>query len=241
MGICTVNLISDRLASAGRCSARCSRVAAWLFCAFFIVLHGCASSGPGPADSSAAPAREAVAHTAAPPEAVVSDLGADYVIGPGDTLRIFVLRSPELSTDVPVRPDGKITTPLVNDMVAVGKTASQLSHDIEKALGEYVRSPTVSVIVTLPAGALSQVRVVGQAVSPRALPFRSGMTVLDVVIQVGGLSQYAAGNRARLIRKEGNGTRQIKLKLHDLLNKGDISQNLKMEPGDILVIPEARF
>lgn len=168
-------------------------------------------------------------------------MDADYIIGAGDVLRVFVLRSPELSAEVPVRPDGKITTPLVNDMMAVGKTASQLAKDIESNLAEYVRTPTVSVIISRPVGAFGQVRVVGQAVNPRALPFRKDMTVLDVIIEVGGLSQYAAGNRARVIRSAGGSSKQIHLKLDNLLNKGDVSQNLKMEPGDILVIPEARF
>jgi len=225
------------------------RFATWLSSLALLISSGCASTGPPNTSTtaasettrSAAPSNRAAAATQEPAEATKPITSPDYVIGPGDTLRIFVLRSPELSTEVPVRPDGKITTPLVNDMVAVGKSASQLAADIEKSLAEYVRSPTVSVIVSVPAGAFGQVRVVGQAVSPRALPFRNGMTVLDVIIEVGGLSQYAAGNRARVVRKDGNGTKQIKLKLDDLLNKGDVKQNLRMEPGDILVIPEARF
>ena len=166
----------------------------------------------------------------------------DYVIGPGDTIRVFVLRNPELGADVPVRPDGKITTPLVQDMVAVGKTPSELSRDIEKVLGEYVRSPQVSVIVLQPASAYSQVRVVGQAVSPRAIPYRSGMTVLDVIIAVGGLSEFASGNRARLVRTAPDGSvKRMKIKLEDLISKGDMSQNLQMEPGDEHVIPESAF
>jgi polysaccharide biosynthesis/export protein len=181
----------------------------------------------------------AVAQTAAP--AVAPAAGPDYIIGPRDTLRVFVLRSPELTAEVPVRPDGKISTPLVNDMQAVGKTASQLSHDIEVVLGEFVRSPTVSVIVTNAQGVTGQVRVVGQAVNPRSLPYRAGMTVLDVIIEVGGLSQYAAGNRAKLMRKQGSGTKEIRVKLKDLLEDGDMSQNLAIERDDVLVIPESRF
>ena len=172
---------------------------------------------------------------------VVPAAGPDYIIGPRDTIRVFVLRSPELTADVPVRPDGKISTPLVNDMQAVGKTASQLGRDIEVVLSEFVRSPTVAVIVTNAQGLTGQVRVVGQAVNPRALPYRAGMTVLDVIIDVGGLSQYAAGNRAKLVRGEGKNKREIRLKLNDLLNDGDISQNLAIEKGDIIVIPESRF
>ena len=155
---------------------------------------------------------------------------------------MFVLRNPELGADVPVRPDGKVTTPLVQDMVAVGKTPSELSRDIEKVLGEYVRSPQVSVIILQPASTYSQVRVVGQAVSPRAIPFRSGMSVLDVIIAVGGLSEFASGNRARLVRTEKDGSvKRIKVRLEDLISKGDMSQNLQMEPGDVLVIPESAF
>lgn len=166
---------------------------------------------------------------------------AEYVIGPGDILRVFVLRNPDLTVEVPVRPDGKISTPLVNDMEAVGKTASQLGRDVEQALAEYVRNPSVSIIVVRPMGALGQVRVVGQAVSPRAIPFRSGITVLDVIIEVGGLSQFAAGNRAKVIRVENGVSREIRVKLDDLLNKGDVTQNITMQSGDILFIPEARF
>jgi len=184
------------------------------------------------ADAATAPAIPAVASAPIDP---------DYIIGPRDTLRIFVLRSPELTAEVPVRPDGKISTPLVSDMQAVGKTASQLARDIEVVLGEFVRSPTVSVIVTNAQGITGQVRVVGQAVNPRSLPFRSGMTVLDVVIEVGGLSQYAAGNRAKLMRKEGGKVREIRLKLKDLLEDGDMSQNIAIERDDVIVIPESRF
>ena len=175
-----------------------------------------------------------------PPPAATA--AGDYVIGPGDTIRVFVLRNPELGADVPVRPDGKVTTPLVQDMVAVGKKPSELSRDIEKVLGEYVRSPQVSVIVLQPASTYSQVRVVGQAVSPRAIPFRSGMSVLDVIIAVGGLSEFASGNRARLVRTDRDGSvKRIKVRLEDLISKGDMSQNLQMEPGDVLVIPESAF
>lgn len=189
---------------------------------------------------AAAAAAADVAKPAAAP-AAAGDVDPDYIIGPRDTLRVFVLRSPELTAEVPVRPDGKISTPLVNDMQAVGKTASQLAHDIETVLAEYVRSPTVSVIVTNAQGITGQVRVVGQAVNPRSLPFRAGMTVLDVVIEVGGLSQYAAGNRAKLMRKQGNGVKEIRLKLKDLLEDGDMSQNIAIERNDVIVIPESRF
>lgn len=166
----------------------------------------------------------------------------DYIIGPGDSLDVFVWRNQELSTRVPVRPDGRISTPLVEDMVAVGKTPTQLARDIERVLGEYIRTPTVNIIVTQAASANSQVRVVGQAVTPRALPYRDGLTVMDVVIAVGGLSEYAAGNRAKIVRAGANGKPQeIKVRLRDLLEKGDLRQNPVMQPGDVLVIPESRF
>jgi len=166
---------------------------------------------------------------------------SEYLIGPGDTLKINVLRNPELNAEVPVRPDGKISTPLVNDVVAVGKTPTQLAQEMEKVIGEFVRAPTVNVIVTHPASTFSQVKVVGQAVSPKAIPYRSGMTVLDLVIEVGGLSQFAAGNRAKIVRVEGQSTREIRVRLDDLLNKGKIAENVPMRPGDILVIPETLF
>jgi polysaccharide export outer membrane protein len=166
----------------------------------------------------------------------------DYVIGPGDTLQVFVWRNEELSATVPVRPDGKISTPLVEDMTAVGKTPTLLARDIEEVLGEYIRSPKVNVIVTAALSATSQVRVVGQAVNPRAIPFREGLTVLDVVIDVGGLSDFAAGNRAKIVRKtENGGQEEIKVRLDDLLEDGDLSQDLAVKPGDVLVIPESRF
>jgi polysaccharide export outer membrane protein len=193
-----------------------------------------------PASASAnAPVRLAQAPGA--PAAAPSD-SREYVIGPGDSLKIVVLQNPQLNADVPVRPDGKISTPLANDVVAVGKTPTQLSKALEAVLSEFVRAPNVSVIVSNPVSIFSQVKVVGQAVSPRAIPFRNGMTVLDLVIEVGGLSQYAAGNRAKIIRPNPQGgAREIKVRLGDLLNKGKVSENVTLEPGDILVIPETLF
>jgi len=165
-----------------------------------------------------------------------------YVIGPGDTLEIFVWRNQELSTKVPVRPDGKISTPLAEDVVAVGKTPSQLAREIETILAEYIRAPKVNVIVATALSATSQVRVVGQAVSPKALPYREGLTILDVVIDAGGLNEFAAGNRAKLIRKGADGRQEtIKVRLADLLEDGDMSQNLPVLPGDVLIIPESKF
>ena len=165
----------------------------------------------------------------------------EYVIGPGDTLQIFVWRNTELTATVPVRPDGKISTPLNEDMVAVGKTPTQLARDIEKVLSEYVRSPTVNVIVTQPLGASSQIQVIGQVTKPGSLPYRAGMKVLDAMLAVGGLTQFAAGNRAKLVRKLNGKEQQIHVKLDALVNKGDMAQNLDLQPGDVLVVPESLF
>jgi polysaccharide export outer membrane protein len=172
--------------------------------------------------------------------AAPSEVAPDYVIGPGDTVNIFVWRNPELSALVPVRPDGKISSPLVEDMVAAGKTTSQLAREMEASLSTYIRSPKVNVIVTSALSASSQVRVVGQAGTPRALPYRDGLTVLDVVIAVGGLGEFAAGNRAKIVRLvPGGKPKEIKVRLKNLIEKGDMSQNFEMKPGDVLVIPES--
>ena len=168
---------------------------------------------------------------------------ADYVIGPGDSLQVFVWRNPELSTTVPVRPDGKISTPLVEDMVAVGKSPAQLARDIEKVLAEYVRSPTVNVIVANAASALSQVKVVGEVKVPQSVPYRDGLRVLDVVLVSGGVTEFAAPNRAKIVRAATNNQKpkEERVRLGDLLQKGDMSQNLLLAPGDVLVVPQARF
>ena len=173
----------------------------------------------------------------APPAAV----SPDYLIGPGDSLHVFVFQNEELSVTVPVRPDGKISTPLVEDMVAVGKTPSQLARDIEKSLAEYVKSPKVNVVVMGALSIFSQVKVIGQVKTPQALPFRDGMKVLDAILAVGGLGQFAAGNRAHLVRTENGKETEIKVKLDDLVNGGDMKQNLPLKPGDVLVVPESRF
>ncbi len=166
---------------------------------------------------------------------------ADYLIGPGDSLHVFVFQNEELSVTVPVRPDGKISTPLVEDMVAVGKTPSQLARDIEKSLALYVKSPKVNVVVMGAMSVFSQVKVIGQVLHPQALPYRDGMTVLDAVLAVGGLGQFAAGNRAHLVRTENGKQWEIKVKLDALVNSGDMKQNLMLRPGDVLVVPESRF
>ena len=166
----------------------------------------------------------------------------EYVIGPLDQLNIFVWRSAELTTDVTVRPDGRISTPLVDDMVAAGKTPAQLSDDVERELARYVKDPEVTVLV----GAFSstydqQVRVLGAAQQPQAFSHRAGMTVLDVMVAVGGLTELAAGNRAVLIRGQGAERRTYALKLDDMLRRGDIRTNAPVFPGDVIVVPERRF
>lgn len=166
----------------------------------------------------------------------------DYLIGPLDQLEIFVWRAPELSTKVTVRPDGRISTPLVADMVASSKTPSMLAKDLEQALLEYVKTPQVTVIVSNFSSTFDQqVRVLGEAQRPIALPYQSGMTVLDVMVAVGGLTEFAAGNRAVLIRGEGADRKSYRLRLNDLLRKGKISANAPMLPGDVILIPESRF
>ncbi len=170
-------------------------------------------------------------------------VGSDYIIGPGDRLQIFVWRNPDISTTIPVRPDGRISTPLVEDMVAVGKTPTQLARDIEAELEDYIRAPKVNVIVEAFVGMFEErVRVVGQAAQPRALPYRDSMTVLDVMIEVGGLTKFAAGNRAKIVRMRADGgTEEIPVRLNDLLNRGDIRQNQPVRPGDVIIIPESFF
>lgn len=168
--------------------------------------------------------------------------GSNYIVGPGDTIQVFVWRNPELSVTVPVRPDGKVSTPLVEDIVAVGRTPSSLARLIEQRLAEYVRSPQVNVIVTNAQSTFSKITVIGQVRSPQAVPYRQGMTVLDVVLAVGGLGEFAAGNRGRILRKDANGKeRPIKVKLADLVGKGRIGENVDMQPGDVLIVPESRF
>lgn len=166
----------------------------------------------------------------------------EYIIGPGDMLQVYVWDNPELTVTIPVRPDGLITIPLVEDMGAVGKTTTQLARDVERELAEYVRSPQVNIIVTDFRGTFrEQIRVVGQATSPQSLSYQSGMTLLDVLISVGGLTEFAAGNRAKVIRWEGATQTEIRVRLDDLINDGDISENIPVAPGDVLIIPESVF
>ena len=165
-----------------------------------------------------------------------------YHIGPGDNLNIFVWRNPELSVSVPVRPDGRINTPLVEDLKASGKTPTQLARDLENRLSNYVKNPVVTVMVSGFVGQYSeQIRVVGEATEPQAIPYRERMTLLDVMIRVGGLTEFAAGNRATLIREIDGKQKQYSVRLDDLIREGDISANVVMLPGDVLIIPEAWF
>lgn len=175
----------------------------------------------------------------APTKAATPDYG--YQIGPGDQLEINVWRNPELSTRVPVRPDGRITSPLIEDMVAVGKTPAELGREIEERLKKYIRDPTVTVLVSQFVGnSQHQVRVVGQAARPAALPYRQGMTLLDVMITVGGITEFASGNRAVLIR-QAEGNKQYRIRLTDLLKNGDVTANVEVVPGDVVMIPEGMF
>jgi polysaccharide export outer membrane protein len=190
-----------------------------------LVLSGCASSPKFP------------------PAPAVATAGQDYsyIIGPGDNVNIIVWRNPELSMSVPVRPDGKISAPLVDELMAQGKDSVTLARDVEKVLGKYVRDPIVTVLVTGFVGPYSeQIRVVGEAARPQALNYRSKMTVLDVMIAVGGLTDFASGNNATILRS-AEGNKQYTVRLKDLLKRGDVSANVEMRPGDILIIPQSFF
>ena len=197
-----------------------------------VVLGGCAGGGGRPE----LPPAQFVANQEGP--------GDEYVIGPLDQLTVFVWRNPELGAKVQVRPDGRITTPLISDMPAVGKTPAMLADDIKLALSEYIKDPLVSVIVDNFSGTFSQqVRIVGATEKPASIPYRANMTVLDAMISVGGLSEYAAGNRARLVRfdRQLGRQREYQLRLNSLLKDGDTSANVRLAPGDVIIIPESMF
>lgn len=198
---------------------------AMLAVAVLALLTACAGSGqkypPAPA-------------TAASPD-------YNYVVGPGDNLNIIVWRNPELSMTVPVRPDGKISTPLVDELVAQGKTSVQIARDVENSIGKFVRDPIVTVIVTGFVGPYSeQIRVVGEAAKPQALPYKQKMTLLDVMIAVGGLTDFADGNNASILRAS-EGDKQYSVRIKDLIKRGDVSANVEMRPGDVLIIPQGWF
>ena len=167
---------------------------------------------------------------------------SNYLIGPGDTVNVFVYRSPELSAEVPVRPDGLISTPLAPDVPALGKTPSQLATAIEHELQKYVKEPTVTVMVTSFVGpADRQVRVIGEVAQPLALPYKAELSLLDLVIASKGLTKFAAGNRAVIVRQEPDGPRTYNVRLDDLIKDGDITQNVPVQPGDTLFVPQALF
>lgn len=171
-------------------------------------------------------------------------VGESYIVGALDEITVFVWRNPELGARVQVRPDGRITTPLITDMVAVGKTPAQLAEDIRVVLGQYIQDPLVSVMVDRPQGTFSQqIRIVGATERPAALPYRANMTLLDAMIAVGGLSEFAAGDRARLIRfdRETGQQREYDLRIASLLRRGDVRANVRLEPGDVIIIPETMF
>ena len=176
-----------------------------------------------------------------PAPASASTQDYSYLIGPGDNLNIIVWRNPELSMSVPVRPDGKFSTPLIDEMVAQGKNSVEIAREIEKQLGKYVRDPVVTVIITSFVGPYDQqIRVVGEAAKPQVLAYKQKMTALDVMIAVGGLTVFAAGNDATILRT-ADGNKQYAVRLKDLIKRGDISANVEMKPGDILIIPQSYF
>ena len=178
-----------------------------------------------------------------PPAPPASSLpSAEYRIGPGDSLNIFVWRNPELTVTVPVRPDGRVAIPLVEDVVAIGKTPTALAREYEQRLAKYIKEPLVTVIVEGFVGPIpDQVRVIGEAAQPRSVPYRADMTVLDAMIAVGGLTRYAAGNDALIIRTVNGQQNTYAVHLADLIRDGDISSNVALQPGDILIIPQRVF
>ena len=180
--------------------------------------------------------------TLPPASAAVPGPSPDYYIGPLDSLSIFVWHQPELSETVPVRPDGRISVPLIEDLPAAGKTPTQLARDIESQLKKFVNDPIVTVIVTAFNGPYAQqVRVIGEAAHPQAIPYRDNMTLLDVMIAVGGLTQFAAGDRATIVRVVDNKETSFTARIDDLIKDGDVSANVQMLPGDVLIIPQTWF
>ena len=196
-----------------------------LAAASLVVLSGCASTGVSASAANSMPASS-----------------TDYLIGAGDSLNVIVWRNPEVSMVVTVRPDGKISTPLVEDLVADGKTPSVVAREIEAKLAKFIQAPVVTVVVTSFSGPYQQqIRVIGQASKPAAMAYRQGMTLMDVMIAVGGMTDFAAGNKANIIRETDGKQIKINVHLNDLLKDGDISANMPVKPGDILVIPQSLF
>ena len=229
-GLCTAAAQSE-FEDASMLNARPSRLLASTALAA-LALSGCTTGG-----GTQLPAASFVAMQEGP--------GEDYVIGPLDELTVSVWRNPELSAEkIQVRPDGRITTPLVSDMPAVGKTPAMLSEDIRLQLSQYIEEPLVSVIVTNFSGTFSQqVRIIGATEKPASIPYRANMTVLDAMIAVGGLSEFAAGNKAKLIRfdKQAGRQKEFGLRLGDLLKRGESEANVMLQPGDVIIIPESMF
>lgn len=214
-------LVSDRQEEIGMFRSFSTFLTAGLLVAIFALMSGCASYPPAPASAASS--------------------NYKYIIGPGDTLNIVVWRNPELSTVVPVRPDGKIAAPLVEDLPAMGKDATTLARDIENALSKYIRDPVVTVVVTNFVGPYSeQIRVVGEAAKPQVLPYKQKMTLLDVMIAVGGMTDFADGNGASILRT-AEGNKQYSVRVSDLVKRGDVSANVEMQPGDVLIIPQGWF
>jgi len=175
-----------------------------------------------------------------PPQAIASD----YRINPGDVLQISVWKNPDLSTEAPVRPDGKISAPLVQELQAQGKTPAELTAEIRKALSQYIQDPVVSIVVKTSAtqSSAAAIRVIGAAATPKSVPYRKGLTALDVMVEVGGLNTFAAGNRARLIRrKEDGGYTTYPLRLSELMKGGNLKANVDLMPGDVIQIPQRGF
>jgi len=207
----------------------------------FLLIAACGSIGPSETGTKVEGTAAAAADTADDPSA---GPGAhEYVIGAGDTLGISVYHAPELSIPgLPVRPDGRISMPLIPDIVAAGKTPTQLGKELEERLKEYIKDPIVTVMVTGFIGPFNrQVRVIGEATEPAAVPYRDHMTVLDLMIAVKGLTKYAAGNSAIIVRGTGEKRQTIRVRLSDLIKYGDIDQNIEMVPGDTLIIPQSWF
>ena len=205
-----------------------------------LLLAACSGGTPGVGPACPAPGSEAAAQAAASSRVAAA---SSYVIGAGDALGISVYRAPELSMPgIPVRPDGRISMPLIPDIVAAGKTPTELGKELEERLKEYVQDPIVTVMVTGFIGPFErQVKVVGEATEPTAIPYRDSMTVLDVMIATRGLTRYAAGNSAKIVRRVDGRNEEIPVRLSDLIKNGDICQNVEMRPGDTLIIPQSWF
>jgi len=189
-----------------------------------LVATACSSTGPE--KTGACPEMEAIA--------------TEYVIGAGDTLQVFVWRHEDISSTVPVRPDGRISIPLVEDVVAVGRTPTDLARVIETQLSEYLRTPKVNIIVTS-QGAGNQVQVVGNVMRPESVPYREGLRLLDAMVAVGGLDEYAAGNRSKIVRQIDGRATECQVQIKNLMEDGDVSQNVRLYPGDVIIVPQARF